>query len=374
MIQKLLKNKDRNNQIKIVGLIGILTNLVFAGTKLIIGTLANSISIISDAVNNLSDALSSIITLLGLRLANKAPNKKHPLGYGRVEYLSSLIISVLILFAGIQFITSSVGRIMNPEEVAFSNAQFAILTITLIGKLLLGRLNIKVGEMTNSLSLKGSGADSLMDAIASGITIVTALIAMYTGLNIDGYVGVLLALFILYTGITQLSETINSILGERPEKELVAQLREDLSKYPLVIGSYDFIIHNYGPTTHIGTINLEFEDTNSAKDIYDVMYKAQRDLYAKYNIFFTFGLYSVNTSDEATRAMYDNVKQIVLHIPHVVTMHAFYVDFEQHIIRFDIVHDFDMKDVGKTKTIIEEAIKQAYPEFILAIGIDLDYA
>lgn len=374
MIQKLLKNKDRNNQIKIVGLIGILTNLVFAGIKLIIGTLANSISIISDAVNNLSDALSSIITLLGLRLANKAPNKKHPLGYGRVEYLSSLIISVLILFAGIQFITSSVGRIMNPEEVAFSNAQFAILTITLIGKLLLGRLNIKVGEMTNSLSLKGSGADSLMDAIASGITIVTALIAMYTGLNIDGYVGVLLALFILYTGITQLSETINSILGERPEKELVAQLREDLSKYPLVIGSYDFIIHNYGPTTHIGTINLEFEDTNSAKDIYDVMYKAQRDLYAKYNIFFTFGLYSVNTSDETTRAMYDNVKQIVLHIPHVVTMHAFYVDFEQHIIRFDIVHDFDMKDVGKTKTIIEEAIKQAYPEFILAIGIDLDYA
>lgn len=152
MIQKLLKNKDRNNQIKIVGLIGILTNLVFAGIKLIIGTLANSISIISDAVNNLSDALSSIITLLGLRLANKAPNKKHPLGYGRVEYLSSLIISVLILFAGIQFITSSVGRIINPEEVAFSNAQFAILTITLIGKLLLGRLNIKVGEMTNSLS------------------------------------------------------------------------------------------------------------------------------------------------------------------------------------------------------------------------------
>ncbi len=374
MIEKIFGRLSRNGMIKAVGVVGILVNAVFAVVKLIIGTLSNSVAIMSDAVNNLSDATSSVITLVGLKLSQKPADRKHPLGYGRIEYLSSLVIAVIILIAGGEFFRTSFERIIHPEAVVFTTWQFAILGLTVIGKLFLSRLNVTVGKRANSLALQASGAEAMTDVLASIITIVTAMISQFTGLIIDGYVGLLLAMFIVYTGIKQLIETISSIIGERADKELVKEIYTNLKSYDQILGAYDFILHSYGPSTTVASINLEFSDTLSVKEAYEVMGKAQKELLKKHQIYFVFGLYSVNTYDGEVSQMYENISKILASIPTVISLHAFRVDKKDKVIHFDVVHDFTIKDIGKTKKKIQMEIFKVYPEYQVEINIDFDYA
>jgi cation diffusion facilitator family transporter len=360
--------------IQTVGVINILANAMFAIIKFGIGTLANSIAIMSDAMNNLSDAISSIITLVGLKLSQKLPDRKHPLGYGRIEYLSSLVIATIILFVGVEFLQSSWERIKSPEPVAVTIFQLFILGITLIGKLLLSRLNITVGKKVNSQALQGSGAEALTDVLASAAAVVNAILARFMGLDLDGYVGLILALFIFYVGIGQLRDTISDILGERAEKELVDAVRLILQKYHQILGSFDYVVHSYGPTLKVGSANLEFIDTLSVKEAYEVMHKAQKQILNEHQIYFTFGLYSVNTYDNEVSKMYQEIRELFAEIPYILNFHAFHVDKEQKVIRFDVVVDFSVKKFDQVRSTIQTLIREQYPDYRLDLTIDLDYA
>jgi cation diffusion facilitator family transporter len=374
LFNNLSKKYSRNSLIKIAGVIGIVLNVCMAILKLFVGWLANSIAIISDAVNNLTDAMSSIVTLVGLKLSQKQPDSKHPLGYGRIEYVSAMLIATIVCIAGYEFLKTSIDRILHPEAVDFSVLQLVILGMAILIKLFLSKLNIAFGKAANSSALEASGAEARIDVLVSILTIVTAIIAKVTDWQIDGYVGLLLTIFILYTGIQLIREIISQIIGERPKKELVDKIRNDLMKYEHIEGAYDFIIHNYGPVTRLGTANLEFLDTVHVKEVYNTIQILQKDIFNTYNIYFTFGLYAVNTYDKEVINIYTNVRTIVNSLPYIIGIHAFTLDKEDRTMGFDAIVNFDMQDFKKAVDEICDLIIVTYPDYKVHVKIDLDYS
>lgn len=378
-LERFLHKNDQSPErrpklIRLAGISGIIANAVFASVKLVVGTFANSVSIVSDAVNNLSDALSSIITLAGLKLSERPPDYKHPLGYGRIEYISGMIVSTLVLMTGIEFFKTSAERVFHPQAVFFSTAQLLVLMITILGKWILSRFNIVIGKETDSDSLIASGMDAKMDVIASIVTVAAAIVSKFTGWSIDGYVGILLSLFILYTGIDLVRDTLSSIIGERPEKSLAENIKAEVMKYEPVMGAYDLILHNYGPVTRLGSLNLEIPDTVTVEKAYEAMTAAQQGIYKKYGIYFTFGLYSVNTYDTEIIKARENAKNIVLSIPGTISLHAFNYDKGHDVMRFDVVVDFSVHNFAAFRQQVTEKILQNYPGITILINIDLDYA
>ena len=364
----------RARLIRTAGIAGIAANALFAAVKLLIGFAANSISIVSDAVNNLVDAVSSIITLVGLKLSQRPPDRKHPLGYGRIEYISGMIISALVLVTGVEFLKTSVGRILTPEATSFATAQFVVLGITILGKWVLSQFVIAVGKKTDSGSLVASGTDARMDVLASILTVVAAIVSMFTGWHIDGYMGVLLSLFILYTGIGLIRDTVSSIIGERPPKELADEIKAEVLKYTPIAGAYDLILHNYGPTTRLGSLNLEIPDYVTVEKAYEAMDAAQQDIYLNHGIYFTFGLYSVNTYNEDVVQKRTEVTRIVTDLPGAISLHNFHYSKEQDFFRFDVIVDFNVHDFKAFRKQATAAILKEYPTAHVEMNIDLDYA
>ncbi len=363
----------RAGTIRLTGLVGIAANVLFALAKLLIGFTANSISIMSDAVNNLTDAVSSVITLVGLKLSMRPPDKKHPLGYGRIEYISGMIVSALVLVTGIEFLRTSAERILEPQETSFAVVSFVVLGITVLGKWLLSQFQIAAGQKASSEALVASGMDARMDVLASLLTMLAAIVSELTGWYIDGYIGVLLALFILYTGITLIRETVSHIIGERPDKELADGIKAEVIKFKPITGAYDLILHSYGPATRIGSLNLEVPDYVTVEKVYEAMDKAQQDVYMKFGVYLTFGLYSINTYDKEVTAVRENITQTVLTLPGAVGIHNFHYDKEQNFFRFDVIVDFDTDPVLFRKHAADK-IQQDYPGASVQINIDLDYA
>lgn len=364
----------RARLIRLAGTAGIVANGLFAAAKLLVGFTSNSVSIVSDAVNNLTDALSSVITLVGLKLAQRPPDRKHPLGYGRIEYISGMVISALVLVTGVEFLKTSIERIITPEATSFAVAQFVILGITIIGKWLLSRFDIAVGKRTDSGSLVATGTDAKMDVLASALTVATAIVSVFTGWHIDGYVGVALSLFILYTGIGLIRETVSSIIGERPDKELAEKVKAEVLKFEPIVGAYDLILHSYGPSTKLGSLNLEIPDTVTVEKAYGAMTAAQQDIYVTYGIYFTFGLYSVNTYDAEIVKMREAVRQLVLEVPGALSLHAFNYDGAHGVIRFDVVVDFGVRDFPAFRRKVAEKLTEHYPGSTVLMNVDLDYA
>lgn len=334
----------RGKLIRLAGITGICANGLFALIKLLVGTAANSVSIVSDAVNNLTDAMSSVITLVGNKLAQRPPDRKHPLGYGRIEYISAMVISAIVLVTGVEFLKTSIGRITSPQETNFIAVQFVILGVTIIGKWLLSRFDTRIGQRTDSESLVASGADARMDVLASLLTVIAAIVSKFTGWHIDGYVGVILSLFILYTGIGLIRDTANSIIGERPEKKLADEIKAEVLKYEPITGAYDLILHNYGPSTRLGSLNVEIPDYITVEKAYEAMDKAQGDIYVKLGIYLTFGLYSVNTYDQEVVQKRQVVTDLVKALPGVISLHNFHYDKEINFFRFDVIVDFSVHD------------------------------
>lgn len=366
--------EERPKLIRLAGFAGIAANAVFAAVKLVVGTVANSVSIVSDAVNNLADALSSVITLAGLKLSERPPDYKHPLGYGRIEYISGMIVSVLVLMTGIEFFQTSAERIAHPEAVFFSTAQLAVLIVTILGKWILSRFNIVVGKKTDSDSLIASGMDAKMDVAASVVTVAAALISKITKWSVDGYVGILLSLFILYTGVDLVRGTLSSIIGERPEKSLAENIKAEVLKYRPILGAYDLILHNYGPVTRLGSLNLEIPDTETVENAYAAMNAAQRDIYQKFGIYLTFGLYSVNTYDREVVSARAAVQKMVLSMPGAISLHAFNYDRTENTMRFDVVVDFSVHDFAAFREQAIQKIHLDYPNAAVSVHVDLDYA
>lgn len=364
--------RSRNVWIRLAGLVGIGVNVLFAGIKLTVGVLGNSVSILSDAVNNLTDALSSLITLIGLKLSGKKPDRDHPLGHGRIEYISGLVVAVLVLAAGIEFTWSSGKRILYPEETDLSLTALWILGVTVVGKCLLCVMDIRIGKATGSQALEAAGAEARMDVFASLLTIVGALLSRYTGWMVDGYIGIVLSLFILHTGYTLLRSTLSTIIGERPDKELAKALTEDVLQFEPILGAHDLVLHNYGPSTCLGSLNVELADEITVETAYQAMSSAQQYFIDKYGIYFTFGLYSVNTYDEEIRRMRDAVSRIICEMPGAISIHGFKYEKEENIVRFDTVVEYALQNYDAFRQEAVAELHKIYPSITFLINIDLD--
>lgn len=369
------KAASRDSRIVRASAIGIFANVALAAFKAVIGTMTHSIAITLDAVNNLSDAGSSVITIAGTKLAGKEPDKKHPFGYGRVEYLSAMLISVIVLYAGITSLTESVKSILHPETPDYSAASLVIIAAAVIVKLMLGTYARRTGESTHSDSLVNSGRDALMDAVISASTLLAAGIYLIFHVSLEAWLGAVIALVIVKSGVGMLRETLSEILGERADAKLAVAIKKTVTGFPQVRGAYDLILNNYGPDKFNGSIHIDVPDTLSAADLDDLLRRIQVKVYMDHHVVLTaIGIYSVNTHDPEAAAMEQHVRGLVMAVPHVLQMHGFYVDKPHHVLRFDVVISFDSPDRHETYRQVVKRVKEAYPDYLIAGALDTDYS
>lgn len=367
-----MTGKEREKVIVQTSIIGIATNVMLVAFKMTVGLISNSIAVILDAINNLSDALSSVITIVGAKLAGKAPNKKHPLGYGRIEYITSMIVAAIVLYAGITSLVESVKKIIHPEKAEYSIATIIIIAVAVIVKLLLGTFVKKRGKKVNSGALIASGSDALFDAILSASVLASALVYMFFHISLEAFIGVVIALFIIKAGIEMLVETLDDILGKRADKELVLRIKKLINEEEEVRGAYDLIINNYGPNKNIASVHVELPDTMTVEEVDKLTRKLEEKIYKETAVILTgVGVYSHNTKNDEASAIRNNVQKIVTAHDYVLQMHGFYLDMENKKMRFDTVLTFAVSFREAVETLIKE-VKAAYPDYEITISPDAD--
>ncbi|HAL63931.1 MAG TPA: cation transporter [Clostridiales bacterium] len=368
-------NENRDKTIIRTSIIGILANVFLAGFKAVIGIMSNSIAIVMDAVNNISDAASSVITIVGTKLAGKQADKKHPFGYGRIEYLSAMVISLLVLYAGITAFTESVKKIIHPDMPDYSAVALIIVAVAVVVKLVLGRYVKHIGVTVNSDSLINSGEDAKMDSVISLSTLIAAAVYIFFHISIEAYLGAVIAVIIIKSGFEMLRDTLSKILGESTDAQFARDIKETIISYPEIKGAYDLILHNYGPDSFNGSVHIEIPDTMSADDLDQLIRKVTQDVYHKHNVILTgVGIYSINTKDTEAITIRERVLQIVRDNPYVLEVHGFYVDKIKKTIRFDVVVSFDAKDRSLVYEDIKEKVGEKYPEYSLEITLDTDFS
>ena len=366
---------DRDRTIIRTSIIGILANVFLAGFKAVVGLTSHSIAIVMDGVNNLSDAASSVITIVGTKLAGREPDREHPFGYGRIEYLSAMVISVLVLYAGISALVESVKSILHPEKPEYTVPSLVIVAVAVVVKIILGRYVKKKGEETNSDSLINSGADAMMDSVISASTLAAAGIYLVFHISLEAWLGTGISLIIIKSGFDMLKDTLSKILGERADAQLARELKETVCSFPEISGAYDLVLHNYGPDSFNGSVHIEVPDTLSAYDLDALIRKVTLEVYQKHNVILTaIGVYSINTKDAEAAAMREHVMEIVKANPYILQMHGFYVDKAEKMIRFDVVISFDAKDRRQVYQEVYEAVQKEYPKYKLMIAMDTDFS
>lgn len=356
-------------------IVGIIANVFLAAFKAVIGLMTHSIAIVLDAVNNISDAGSSLITIIGTKLAGKAPDKKHPFGYGRIEYLSAMIISVIVLYAGITSFTESVKKIIHPEKPDYTIASLIIVGVAVAVKIILGRYVKSVGVKVKSDSLINSGEDATLDSVISASTLVAAVIFLVFHISLEAWLGAIISVVIIKSGFEMLKDTISQILGEQNDPELARSIKQTVISFPDVEGAYDLILNNYGPDSWNGSIHIEVPDTYSADRLDQLIRDIQMSVYEKHNVLLTaVGVYSVNTKDPESIEMRRRVHDIVFAHEYVRQMHGFYLIKDKNTIRFDVVISFDAKDRRAVYNEIVADVSKAFPEYQLQVAMDTDYA
>ena len=363
----------REKTIVRTSIIGIIANVFLAAFKAAIGLMSNSIAIILDAVNNISDAGSSLITIVGAKLAGRQPDKKHPFGYGRIEYLSAMIISIIVLYAGITSFVESVKQIIQPETPDYSVVSLVIVAVAVVVKFFLGRYVKATGEKVNSDSLINSGEDARLDSVISASTLAAAVIFLVFGLSLEAWLGAVISLVIIKSGVGMLKETISQILGEANDAELAKGIKQTVRSFPEVHGAYDLVLHNYGPDAWNGSIHIEVPDTCTADRLDALIRDIETEVYKKHNVILTaVGVYSMNTRDKVITDTLRQVKDIVMAHEHVKGMHGFYLDREKKSMRFDAVISFDAEDRQAVYQAVVEDVQKAFPDYELRIAMDLD--
>jgi len=369
------ENQNRDKVIVRTSVIGILANVFLAAFKAAVGLLSHSIAVVLDAVNNISDATSSVITIIGVRLAGREADKKHPFGYGRIEYLTALIISLIVLYAGITSFTESVKKIITPETPDYSAVALVIIAVGVVVKILLGRYVKGVGERVNSDSLVNSGEDATLDSIISASTLAAAAIYLIFHVSLEAWLGAVISVVIIKSGIGMLRDTLSRILGERADAELARAIKETVLACDGVEGAYDLVLNNYGPDAFNGSIHVEVPDTCTASDLDELLRDIQVTVYARHHVILTaIGVYSVNTKDERAIGMRRAVSDLLLAQPYVTQMHGFYLSEEKKTIRFDIVISFD---APSRRAAFEEAVSRvraAYPDYQIVAAMDTDFS
>ena len=355
-------------------IVGIVTNVFLVAFKAFVGLMSHSIAVILDAVNNLSDALSSVVTIIGAKLGAKQPDKKHPLGYGRIEYLSSMIVAALVLYAGITSLVESVKKIIHPEAADYSVLSLVIIGVAIVVKLLLGLYVRRQGKKVNSGALSASGSDALFDAILSASVLASAIVYLVFHISLEAYVGVVIAGFIIKAGIEMMIETLNDIIGKREDAETTVELKKVVCEEEAVLGAYDVTLFNYGPNKNYGSVHVELPDTLTVDEADRITRRVQQNVFQKTGVILTgIGIYSYNTSDDEAAHMRNKTMETVLAHEWALQMHGFYADTEQKTMRFDVVLSFDI-DRKHALEILYGEISALYPDYTLLIVPDVDVA
>ena len=367
--------ESREKTIVKTSIVGIVANVFLAAFKAVIGVMTNSIAIVLDAVNNISDAGSSMITIIGTKLAGKEPDKKHPFGYGRIEYLSAMIISVIVLYAGITSLTESAKQIIHPETPDYTPVSLLIVAVAVVVKILLGRYVKAVGLKVNSDSLVNSGEDATLDSVISASTLVAAGIFLIFHVSLEAWLGAVISLVIIKSGIEMLRDTISQILGERNDLELTREIRHTVIGFPEVQGAYDLVLNNYGPDAWNGSIHIEVPDTYTADQLDQLIREITVKVFQKHRVILTaIGVYSVNTKDEDVIRTKQQVQEIVFAHEHVKQMHGFYLQKDQKKMRFDVVISFDAQDRREVYCQVVEDVQKAFPDYELQVAMDTDFS
>jgi cation diffusion facilitator family transporter len=363
----------REKTIARVSLISILANVTLAAFKAVAGLAASSISIILDAVNNLSDALSSIITIIGIKLAGKKPDKKHPYGHGRIEYISASIISAIILYAGFTALKESIVKIIHPTRPNYSNLTLIILATAILVKLLLASFVKKAGKKAMSKALEASGDDARNDALLSASVLASALVMRFFGLSLEAYVSVLISVFIIKSGIEMLKDTFDDILGARVSSNTAKAIKKTVCQVPGVYGAYDLFLNDYGPKRLQGSIHIEVDDTMTAAQIDELSNKVMLEVFNKHGVILTaVGIYSRNTNDQEATAAKEKVLNILENYKDVLQMHGFYLNREVKIIKFDVIISFEAKDREAEYAQILQEVSREFPGYSVKINLDTD--
>ena len=369
------EDASRERAIVRASVIGILANVFLAAFKAVVGVLSHSIAVVLDAVNNLSDAASSIVTIVGAKLARKEPDKKHPFGHGRIEYLSAMVIALLVLYAGTASLTESVKKILQPETPDYSPAALVILASAVAVKLVLSRYVGSVGQRVHSDSLVNSGKDAAMDAAISASTLAAAAVYLTTHISLEAWLGAVISGIIIKSGVEMLRETLSRILGEGADATLARGITETVCSFPGVSGAYDLVLHNYGPDTFQGSIHIEVPDVWSANQLDECIREITLAVFQKHHVLLAaIGVYAVNTRDTRVAEIRETLKQAALRHPYILQMHGFFLNEEKKTIRYDVIVSFDAPDrAAAYREVLQEA-KALYPDYQFQITMDTDFS
>ena len=362
----------RDKVIVKTSVVGIMTNVLLAAFKAAVGLASHSIAVVLDAVNNLSDALSSIITIVGTKLSGKLPDKKHPLGYGRIEYLTAMIVAGIVLYAGITSLVESVKKIIHPETPEYSTISLVIIAVAVVVKIVLGKYVKAQGRKVNSGSLVASGSDALFDAVLSFSVLLSAIVFLVFKVSLEAYVGAVISCFIIKAGIEMMSETVNEILGQRPDKETTSKIKQLLAGELGVRGAYDLILYNYGPDKNFASAHLELPDTMTVEEVDRLTRRLERRVYEETGVILVgVGVYSYNTGDNEAARIFKDVRDKVLSHEWAVQVHGFHVDVPEKEMRLDVVMSFDISPKEGVE-ILRKEIGEAYPGYAIQIIPDVD--
>lgn len=369
-----IKAGNRLKAILHASIVAIVVNIALAIFKAIVGIISNSIAITMDAINNFTDAGSSLITILSSSLASKDPDKKHPFGHGRTEYLGTLLIAVIILYAGVTSLVESIKGIIHPEVAEYSTISLIIIIVAVIAKAALAFYTVRVGKKVNSDSLVASGKDAIGDVAISSATVVAAFIFLICGLSVEAWLGAIIAALIIKTGLEILFDIVAKLLGMGADAELVRNIKKAVVAHEGVVGAFDVVLHDYGPDSYLGSVHIEVEDTLPVSKFDDLSRTIQEDIIDQFGVYLSaIGVYSVNTKDSDVIALREDVKSIALSFDHVKQLHGFYVDEARKNMRFDVVISFEAKDRRKVYNDVLAKIGEKYPTYIIKAGMDMDY-
>lgn len=365
---------ERSKKIIQISMIGIIVNLILVMLKTFVGIITGSIAVVMDAVNNLSDALSSVITIIGTKLAGKAPDKKHPYGYGQLEYVSSVTIAVIVLLAGLTSFKESLNKVIHPVAADYTTVSMIIIAATVFIKFALGKYVKGQGKKYHSESLVASGTDALLDSAISLATLAAAVVSFVFHISIEGWLGVVISVVIFKAGIEVLMESLSGIIGARVDSELSVSIKHHICEYPQIRGAYDLILHRYGPERIIGSVHVEVADDLTAKELHRLFHSIMEDIYLNYGIVLTIGLYASNTTDNLYEQMKLKLSELIQGYSEILQMHGFYVDTEKMEVFFDLVIDFKSEQKLQIIDKIIENMSDAYSQYKFHAILDNDYS
>ena len=365
---------NRSQKIIRTSIIGIIANVLLAAFKAAVGILASSVAIVMDAVNNLSDALSSVITIIGTKLSERPADREHPFGFGRVEYFSAIIIAVLVLSAGITSFIESAKKIFEPTEPEYTTVTLIVIVVAIVVKLVLGQFVKKQGQQLKSDALIASGSDALFDAIITLATLVSAGIMLMWNVSLDGILGTLISIVIIKAGIEMLASPVNELLGARISPDLVHEIKQEVGAFDGVHGVFDIILHNYGPNVLIGSLHINVHDTMNAHQIHGLTLRISEQMFEKHGIIMTVGVYAIATGENKRSQLQSTIMQTLAKHKEIIQIHGFYYFEEEHRVSVDVVPDISVHDVSSLSARLVEELKAIVPNEEISIVIDQNYS